>query len=235
MAGGKFIVLEGADYTGKSTVVTLLSEWLLRNSIDNLITRHPGATPVGVALRKLIKEQDVPVPPRAEGLIMAADNAAFIDSVLKPTLATGRWVIGDRNNYISGLVYQIMSGNSLEDLDKIQAATSPADQPKIDILFVLTADAEVRKNRRAIRNDGKPDRFEDRGTSYMDGIVRAYERLAEEHQTRLLKFVAATTTVPEPVPRIFYVDAGKPIGAVLDTITDVIKSLLLDPQQRQSQ
>ena len=233
---GKLLVVEGVDFVGKSTIVTLLSEWLAtKHGINNIITRHPGATPVGAQLRKFIKESkadEISIPPRTEGLIMAADNSAFIDLVLKPTLDKGQWVVGDRNNYISGLVYQMLSGTSFDDLDKIQAATAPADQPKIDILFILRADADTRARRRKLRNEGKPDRFEDRGQKYMDDVAAAYDTLAEKQRDRLLKFVASTEMAPgEPSPLVFYVDAAKPIGNVMDTITYVIESRLALSQQ----
>lgn len=230
MAAGKFIVIEGPDLTGKSTIVSALSQWLTAKAITNLVTRHPGSTPVGAALRKLVKESrldEVAIPPRTEGLIMAADNAAFIDLILKPQLEQGTWVIGDRNNFISGLVYQIKSGASLTDLDKIQAATAPVDNPKIDALFILTADEDTRKSRKIVRKDATPDRFEDRGQSYMDGVVRAYERLVEEQSERLLKFVKPTTTTPTPAPCAFYIDSTKPVTVVLNSITDIIQNLLL--------
>lgn len=225
---GKFIVIEGSDWTGKSTIVAKLSEWLSSKAVNNIVTRHPGATPIGAALRKVLNESkdgDLKVPPRAEGLIMAADNAAFIDLILKPNLNQGTWVIGDRNNFISGLVYQIKSGASLADLDKIQDATG-SGQPKIDLLFILKADEDTRDQRRAARSDGKVDRFESRGKSYMDGVVRAYERLAEEQSERLLKFVKASEAMPG-VPLVFYIDAAKPVDAVLNAIIEVIESMLL--------
>lgn len=229
MAAGKFIVIEGPDLTGKSTIVTALSQWLDSKSVGNIITRHPGSTPVGAALRKLVKESrmdEIAIPPRTEGLIMAADNAAFIDLILKPSLEQGTWVIGDRNNFISGLVYQIKSGASLDDLDKIQDATA-TDSPKIDALFILTADEDTRRSRKQGRADSTPDRFEDRGQSYMDGVVKAYHHLLSEQSDRLMKFVKPTTTTPTPTPCVFYIDSSKPINAVLNSITDVIQNLLL--------
>ena len=235
---GKFIVLEGADNTGKSTIATLLSEWLTKEGISNEITRHPGSTPIGKELRKIVKNEKVSIPPIAEGLIMAADNNAFIELILRPSLAAGTWIISDRSNFISSMMYQVQSGASWEELDKIHAATHP-NPPKIDILFILRAsdgDRVIRKNLKtgASKHDehfneqGKHDRFEDRGATYNDGIARSYDRLMEEQHQRLLKFVEHTTEFNDPTPYVFYIDASKPVGVVLDNITETIKTLLLD-------
>ena len=64
---------------------------------------------------------------------MAADNNAFIELVLKPALAAGVWVIADRSNYISSLAYQIQSGTTLDELNKIHDATHP-NPPKADMM-----------------------------------------------------------------------------------------------------
>lgn len=236
---GKFIVLEGADNTGKSTIATLLSEWLTKEGISNEITRHPGSTPLGKELRKVVKNEKVSIPPIAEGLIMAADNNAFIELILKPSLAAGTWIISDRNNYISSMMYQIQSGTSWEDLDNIHKATHP-NPPKIDILFILRASDDDRKVRKGLKagasehfnEHGKHDRFEDRGSSYNEGVAKSYDRLMEEQHERLLKFVEHTVEFKDLTPYVFYIDASKSIGTVLDSIIETIRTLLLEPANK---
>lgn len=234
-ASGRFIVLEGADNTGKSTIATLLSEWLTKNGINNEITRHPGATPLGKELRKVVKNKGVSIPPVAEGLIMAADNSAFMELILKPALEAGTWIIGDRNNFISSMMYQVGSGASWAQLDAIHYATDPKP-PMIDVLFILRADDKDRQLRKTLKTgaahhfdeEGKHDRFEDRGKDYNEGVARAYERLMEEQHERLLKFVKPTTEFKDPTPQVYYINASKPVGEVLGEITKKIETLLLD-------
>jgi len=238
---GKFIVLEGADCTGKSTIATLLSEWLAKEGIQNELTHHPGATPIGAELRKIVKSSDFTIPPITEGMIMGADNAAFIELVLKPALEAGTWVVGDRNNFVSSMAYQLESGASLDELTAIHDATCQ-NPPKIDLLFILRASDDDRQRRKSLKSgapqhfneDGKHDRFEDRGGDYTAGIVRAYERLMEEQSDTLLKFVKPTTELKDPTPRCFYIDASQSVGTVLDNITETIKTLLLEEPAKQT-
>jgi dTMP kinase len=239
MAEGKFIVLEGADCTGKSTIAVLLSEWMAKNNLNNIITRHPGSTAFGQEVRAISKGSKNNIPPIAEGLLMAADNNAFIEDILKPNLNEGTWVIGDRNNFISSMAYQIMSGASFGELDAIHKATHP-NPPKIDLLFILRADDEDRNRRQTLKSGGSTefrgdpnstdDRYESRGNDYVDGVVRAYDQLMEEQHERLLNFVAPAVEVPKdiPTPRCLYIDASKPVGEVLGAITENIKALLLE-------
>lgn len=233
MNQGKFIVIEGADGVGKSVVSALLSEWLTKQGITNIVTRHPGSTHIGADIRKIVKQSNG-ITPIAEGLLLAADNNQFIETVLRPALDKGTWVIGDRNNFISSIIYQIMSGASFDDLDKIHAATIDISNPIIDVLFILRAEKRSREIRKLIKNDthygserGQPDKFED-NSEYADGVARAYERLMEEQADRLLKFVHKTVTTPDPSPRAFYINADRPVGDVLDDIVATINALFIE-------
>ncbi|MDD1679145.1 MAG: dTMP kinase [Methanomicrobiales archaeon] len=85
------ITLEGIDGSGKSTLVERLRATLA--DLDPVITREPGATWVGDAVRRAVKERADPV---TEALLFAADHAAHLDRVVRPALEAGRLVISDR-------------------------------------------------------------------------------------------------------------------------------------------
>jgi len=225
MNKGKFIVIEGTDNTGKSTIGKMLQEWLATRDIEAILTKHPGSTPIGRELRKISKETTHTVPPITEALINAADNSAFIELLLNPTLQEGKWVIGDRNNFISSLAYQIQSGASPEDLAAVHAAThkNPA---KIDALFILRASKEKRLYRKLLKGEQTTrDRYEDVG-SYSDGVARIYERLIEEYSDILSKFVKPHSDIN--LPRVWYIDANQDVNDVFRSIADVIEALDLD-------
>ena len=92
---GVFIAFEGGDGAGKSTQVRLLAEALRAHGREVLVTRQPGGTPLGAAIRELVLHGDH-VSPRAEALLFAADKAHHVDLVIRPALAAGQVVVTDR-------------------------------------------------------------------------------------------------------------------------------------------
>ena len=85
------ITIEGIDGTGKSTLIAALKEKLA--DLDPVFTREPGATWVGEAVRRAIKEQTDPV---TEATLFVADHAAHLATLVRPALAEGKLVISDR-------------------------------------------------------------------------------------------------------------------------------------------
>ena len=97
MTGGRFLAFEGGEGAGKSTQAGMLAEALRAQGIEVLLTREPGGTPGAEAIRRLLLE-----PPgegwgaAAEALLFAAARADHVARAIRPTLATGSWVISDR-------------------------------------------------------------------------------------------------------------------------------------------
>jgi len=230
MAKGKFIVLEGPDSTGKTTISKKLSEWLNQTAgINAVLTRHPGATPIGRELRRVLLETEVDAHTR--GLLFSADNSAFIHEILKPKLAAGSWIVCDRNNFISSLAYQIADGVPLEELDNMHSAVLRKDTPKIDLLLIFRASHENIKK----RYDGRPDaeknnKYEEKMASraYFDKIMHAYEKIMEEHPKRLLRFVESTKSGIAPVdtPRCLFIDANGSIEEVFAQVQEAVKTVI---------
>lgn len=223
---GKFIVFEGADLCGKSTIAKMTTDWLNEQGINAIYTKHPGATNVGMELRKISKHSNAHIPPITEALINAAANNAFIEEVLIPALNRGTWVIGDRNNFISSLVYQVASGITITSLDKVHEATHP-NPPKIDMLFILKTPKAELDNRRQKREIYKFDRYES-NSEYMDAVNKGYEILAEEHKQRLMKFVKSIKFVnsEEATPMAFYIDSSKKKNEVFNLVTETLKGIV---------
>ena len=97
---GKYIAFEGWEASGKSTQARLLSRRL-----DAVLTREPGGTALGLAVRDLLLGNGPAPTERAEALLFAADRAQHLAEVVEPALAEGRDVITDRS-YGSTLAYQ---------------------------------------------------------------------------------------------------------------------------------
>lgn len=103
-----FITFEGVEGAGKTTQITHLAERLRGQGRSNvLLTREPGAGPLGQELRRLVLEppQGVEVDARAELLIMLADRAQHVAQIIRPHLEAGGIVLCDRYTD-SSLAYQ---------------------------------------------------------------------------------------------------------------------------------
>lgn len=218
---GKFIVFEGMDNTGKSTISELISYWLEAQNIPCVLTQHPGSTPVGQELRQILKHSKEKLGANAQALLFAADNSLFMENILKPNLDQDRWVIADRNNFISSLAYQIASGCSLEELDKVHNATKQT--AKIDLLFILKCSWKEISRRKKVREkfNGKLkyDRFEDAPQEYINTLLSCYDLIANDHQ-RLSKFLNDPS-------KVVVIDVEKDFNQVMECIQNKIKSIFL--------
>lgn len=153
-AHGLFVAFEGGEGTGKSTQARLLAGHLERAGLDVVVTREPGGTPVGVAVRALVLDPATgALAPRAEALLYAADRAHHVATVVRPALARGTTVITDR--YLdSSLAYQ-GAGRTL-DRDEVEWVSRWATEGLIpDLTVVLDVDPEV-----GLVRAGLPDRLE---------------------------------------------------------------------------
>lgn len=221
---GKFIVFEGIDNSGKTTVSKEITEWLQNEfKIQTLVTRHPGSTPVGQEIRGLLKSSPHSINPNAQALLFAADNSMFMHQILEPSLAEGTWVIGDRNNFISSLAYQIASGCSWDELDMVHAATKQV--AKIDLLLVFRCTWEESQRRKTLKGEVGRDRYEDAGREYFEKLLDCYDQLFETQEGRLSKFVETGTNSSL---NCRYIDASKNLEEVTSNVKDLIRNNLLN-------
>lgn len=99
MNKGYFIVVEGCDYAGKSTLVDKLRKKLVSEGHDVVVTRQPGGTEMAEELRGIVKkDRDYDVSPTTEYLIMMAARSDLVETVIKPALAAGKVVLSDRHD-----------------------------------------------------------------------------------------------------------------------------------------
>jgi dTMP kinase len=169
---GVFLVFEGIDVSGKSTQARRVAE--VR---DALFTFEPGDTPLGVDLRHWVLDAATPMNPATEALLMLADRAHHVHSVIEPTLASGRAVVSDRF-YASTLAYQGY-GRGV-DLSLLRSASELAiGTCAADATILLDIPLEVVNERRA--HDQK-DRFESADLTFHERVREGYLELADAHQ-----------------------------------------------------
>lgn len=181
MRAGRFIVLEGGDGVGKSTQAVLLSSFMDARGIPHVLTREPGGTPVGEAIREiLLGRADFDMPAETELLLMLAARATFVRDVVRPALAEGKVVLADRFS-LSTLAYQGYGrGLDLGDVrEAIRIATGGLDA---DLYVVL--DLPAREGTARQQRDGmQPDRIEQAGDSFLSRVREGYLELSESEGT----------------------------------------------------
>ena len=99
----KYIVIEGLEGAGKTTARNVVVETLEQLGIrDMVFTREPGGTQLAEKLRSLVLDiksvGDEVITDKAEVLMFYAARVQLVETVIKPALANGTWVIGDRHD-----------------------------------------------------------------------------------------------------------------------------------------
>jgi dTMP kinase len=180
----RFVVLEGGEGSGKSTLGAALGASLRAAGHEVVLTREPGGTALGTGIRALLlDQQDAVVDPRAEALLYAADRAQHVAEVIRPALDRGAVVISDRH-VDSSLAYQ-GAGRALDTAEVAQLsrwAVSGGLVPGLTVL--LDVDPAVGLVR-AGRVDA-PDRLESEPLEFHQRVRAGFLALAAADPLRYL-------------------------------------------------
>lgn len=179
---GRFLVLEGIDGCGKTTQLKQLSQWLPVSGLMPAgatlhLTREPGGTPLGQALRELLLHppQASAPSPTAELLLYAADRAQHVEQLIRPALDRGDWVLSDRFSG-STLAYQGdgrgLDASTIRDLERIATAGVTPD-------LTLWLDLPIAESLRR-RQTQTADRIEAEGTAFLARVAEGFRSLASE-------------------------------------------------------
>lgn len=193
-------MLEGGEGCGKSTQLSCLEQWLTttpqwQNLLvaglvrGVLLTREPGGTHLGKALRQLLlgQELDMDIQPQAELLLYAADRAQHVTQVIRPALADGYWVLCDR--YIDSTVAYQGYGRGL-DLALIGQLNTIATGGLVgDLTLWLKIEAEVGLER--TRQRGVADRMEQADLEFHQRVQQGFASLQQQHSDRIVAIPAA--------------------------------------------
>ncbi len=173
---GRFVVLEGVEGAGKSTQARMLGEWLEACGVPFTLSREPGGTGVGEAIRNVVQDRpELLIRPETELLLYLAARTAFVKEVALPVLERGELLIADRFS-LSTYAYQGYGrGLDLEEVRRMDRFASGGLVP--DIYLVL--DLPVEEGRARQKAAGKrDDRLEGSGEGFLDAVGRGYRELA---------------------------------------------------------
>ncbi|KAB2826610.1 MULTISPECIES: dTMP kinase [Aliivibrio] len=204
----KFIVIEGLEGAGKSTAIKNVLATLAKHGIENPVTtREPGGTPLAEKMRELVKQghPDEPLTDMAELLLLYAARAQLVGNVIKPALAKGEWVVGDRHD-LSSQAYQGGGRGFDRNLMKTMRDTVLGDF-KPDLTIYMDIDPKLGLQRASAR--GELDRIEQMKLDF-------FERSRE----RYLEFANSDES-------IITIDAGQDLDTVTRSIVNALEAWLV--------
>ncbi|WP_076591123.1 dTMP kinase [Herminiimonas arsenitoxidans] len=193
MTTGKFITFEGIDGAGKSTHLSFVAELLREKKKTVVVTREPGGTRLGEALREILLHEKMHL--ETEALLMFAARREHIAQVIAPALERGDWVISDR---FTDATFAYQGGGRKLDrakLDALEQWVHPHLQPDLTLLFDVPLDV-ARARLDATRT---LDKFEQEKADFFAATRAEYLRRAAEfpQRFRVIDSTQAIATIQE--------------------------------------
>ena len=208
---GHFITLEGGDGSGKTTQIELLSDYMRGRGIDAYMTREPGGTRLGEALRDIILHSSDPIDDKVELLLMFAARSQHITEVIKPRLASGQWVLSDR---FTDATFAYQGGGrqvAIKDIEGLQIFVQGDFTSDKTILLDLPVEQGIL---RLTRRGEAHDRIEQQDLAFKRRVREAY--LERYRQCR---------------SRIALVDASGTIAQVHQAIRTEVENMMSPSEQ----
>jgi dTMP kinase len=208
---GRFITFEGGEGVGKSTNIGFAKDWLEARGKTVVVTREPGGTPIAEKIRNdLLKaHHEEPMADLTELLLVFAARAQHIESIIRPALERGDWVLCDRFTD-STIAYQGYGrGLPLDQIDTLRALVQQQVSP--DCTLLLDAPLTVgmgRASRRAAENNEQTDRFESEALAFFEKVREGFLALAASE------------------PRFTLIDASQPLEVVQQAVEKQLNRMI---------
>lgn len=169
-------MLEGVEAAGKSTQAGLVAR-----ELGAVLTREPGGTALGEALRALLLGDGSPLDicSRAETLMMLAARAQHVAEVIEPALARGQDVVCDRYSGSTFAYQGYGRGLDLAELGELDRWATAGRQP--DLVVLLDLPVEVGRGRRAGPHQ---DRFEGEDDGFLELARSGFLEMASRQPER---------------------------------------------------
>ncbi|MEJ8326114.1 dTMP kinase [Kosakonia sp. YIM B13605] len=203
--GSKYIVIEGLEGAGKTTARDVIVETLKELGVGEMVfTREPGGTLLAEKLRSLVLDirsvGDEVITDKAEVLMFYAARVQLVETVIKPALARGCWVIGDRHD-LSTQAYQ-GGGRGIDQTMLATLRDAVLGDFRPDLTLYLDVTPEVGLKRARAR--GELDRIEQESLDFFNRTRARYLELAAQDE------------------RIRTVDATQPLDKVIADIRQTV-------------
>jgi dTMP kinase len=207
----RLITFEGPDGSGKSTQIRLLADALTAHGAQVVVTREPGGTRIGNAIRALLHDRaHTEMSPRAEALLYNAARAQLIDEVIGPALASGQVVLCDRYAD-STLAYQGFGyGRDVGWLRRLIDFATGGLQPQLTVLLDIDPEEGLRRKQGDATTEW--NRMEDKAAAFHRAVYHGYHQLAAQEPARWL-----------------LVDATQPVATIHAIIWQAVQTRVLTP------
>jgi dTMP kinase len=192
---GRFITFEGTEGAGKSTQIRLLADDLRASGRRVLLTREPGGTAFGRALRGMLLDPGAAtIAPWAELFLYLADRSQHAREVIAPSLQRGEWLLCDR--FADATVAYQGYGRGLDPSFIVEASARAAAGVVPDLTFLLEFEdveegiARARRRQAGDGTAGREDRFEREAVAFHLRVRDGYRALAAAAPGRFRVFPA---------------------------------------------
>lgn len=205
---GKFIVFEGPDGSGKTTILNKVNEILISKGYKTNLLREPGGTFISEKIRDIIIDnENINMDAKTEALLFAASRAQLVSEKIKPLIDAGEIILCDRF-VLSSLTYQgVGRGLGIDEIKAINEFATGGLKADLTVFFNIDyKDALIRK-----RANFTADRLENEEFDFHKKIFDAYLDMAKLYQDE-----------------IYEIDASKSIDEVSKSALDLILNILED-------
>lgn len=208
MNKGKFIVFEGGDGSGKSTVLEMVYNYLIENGIDCIKTREPGGIKISEDIREVILDtKNTSMDPKTEALLYAAARRQHLVEKVIPELDKGRIVLCDRFIF-SSLAYQGYARNiGVDEVYQINKFAVGDYMPDLNIFFDVSP--EVGLERINSNDNREVNRLDLEKVNFHHKVRDGYYTLVEKNKD---KFEV--------------IDAEKSLNEVFDSVKSIITNFI---------
>jgi dTMP kinase len=188
VTAGRFITLEGGEGAGKSTQLARLARRLSPGR-EVVVTREPGGSPGGEAIRGLLVSGDIDRwSPLTEALLVNAARRDHVERIINPALEAGAVVLCDRFADSTRAYQGLAGGVSTEVIAALEKAVLGELRP--DLTLILDLPAPEGLERAAARSVGE-GRFEAKGEAFHRRLREAFLRIAADESDRCVVIDAA--------------------------------------------
>ena len=189
---GLFITVEGIDGAGKTTHLQWLAAYFKARDRPVVVTREPGGTPIGEALRRLLLDSDHQIHAETEALLMFAARREHLDRVILPALASGQVVLCDRFTDATFAYQGWGRGVSSARLEILEQWVQGGLQPDLTLFF----DVPVDVGHERMDHGRAPDRFERQPEDFFERARSGYLDRAARYPARF-RVIDSTRTIAE--------------------------------------
>ncbi|MGO3018839.1 MAG: dTMP kinase [Anaerococcus sp.] len=186
----KFIVFEGPDGSGKTTILKKVKETLSLDGYKIYDFREPGGTSISEKIRELILDNsNDEMTARCEALLYAASRAQLLEEKIKPLLEQNSIVLCDRF-VLSSLMYQgIGRGLGIENIKDINDFAIGEVKPDLTIFFNIDYKTAIDRK----RENFETDRLENEEDSFHKKIFHGYIELSKKYENDIVTVDASKT------------------------------------------